>query len=118
MALADDLDLTDAQRARVQDIFDRMNAKARTLGASFIAAEAALDEAFTAGDLTEANLNALTAETSRLRGQLRAVHLAAHLEEAPVLNRHQTMMYNRARGYGAGDHSGHSGHTGHSGDDQ
>ncbi len=110
LELADTLDLTPDQIAQVQAIFDRMTAQARTLGAEFIDAEAALDAAFADQTMSAARLAALTAEAGRLRGALRAVHLAAHLEAAPVLSRHQTMLYNRARGYAGDAHGGHSGH--------
>ena len=108
LELAEELGLTDEQREAVQDVFDRMNAKARTLGAAFIAAEEALDRAFEGGTITEARLAELTEEAGALRAELRAVHLAAHLEVKPVLTRHQTMLYNQARGYADGkSHTNH-----------
>lgn len=108
LELADELSLTEAQRRTVKDVFDRMNAKARQIGAEFIAAEDALDIAFEDETITAQRLAELTTRSGTLRAELRAVHLAAHLEVKPVLNRHQIMLYNRARGYLDGD--GHSGH--------
>ena len=111
LELADELALSDAQRATVQAVFEKMNAKARALGAAFIAAEDALDAACEEGTITEERLAELTDAVGRLRAELRAVHLAAHLEVKPVLTRHQTMLYNQARGYADG--TGHGGHGGH-----
>ena len=108
LELADDLELGAHQVTQVQAIFDRMNAQARVLGAEYIAAEAALDAAFADRSVTPEALTALTQKAGHIRGALRAVHLAAHLEAVPILNRHQTMLYNRARGYDST--SGHGAH--------
>lgn len=108
LELADDLRLSDTQRSTVEDVFDRMNAKARKIGGDFIQAEGALDAAFEEGSITAQALADLTARSGALRSELRAVHLAAHLEVKPVLTRHQLMIYNKMRGYAGG-----SGHTGH-----
>lgn len=111
LELADTLELSDVQRAEVQAIFDAMNAQARALGAEYVAAEAALDDAFESKAVTPEQLAALTRDAGALRAELRAVHLAAHLRTTPILSRHQTVLYNRERGYAAGDnHSGHGGH--------
>jgi Spy/CpxP family protein refolding chaperone len=113
LELADELGLSEEQRAQVQAIFERMNAQARALGIRYIEAEAALDVAFADRSVTPGTLAALTQEAGQVRASLRAVHLAAHLEAAPILTRHQTMLYNKARGYDSG--AGHSG-NGHSHD--
>ena len=109
--LAEDLDLTSEQETAVQAIFDAMNAKARTLGETLIEAEAALDAAFESGDIDTESLDSLLAEAERVRADLRAVHLAAHLEATPVLTRHQRMTYAKLRGYDTG--GGHDGHGDH-----
>lgn len=104
---------TPEQRERVQKIFDDMAGKARTLGATIIAEEAALESAFRAGTIDEASLRDRVARIETLRGQLRAVHLAAHLETRAVLSPAQIARYNELRGYQTGsEHSGHQ-HKGH-----
>ena len=112
LELSEELSLTDAQVTQIQEIFERMNAEARTLGQDYIAAEAALDAAFADRTVTDETLAQLTQAAGAARSALRSVHLAAHLDAAPLLTRHQTMLYNRARGYDSdgGAHSGHSGH--------
>jgi hypothetical protein len=48
-------------------------------------------------------LRAKIAEIEAVRGELRYVHLAAHLETPEILTPHQVATYNRLRGYGADD---------------
>ncbi|MCV3269858.1 hypothetical protein [Roseobacter sinensis] len=107
LELADALALTAEQRAAVEDIFARMNADARRLGAELVAAEAALGASFAEDKVDSAVLTALVAEAGRIEADLRAVHLAAHLETKPLMSRHQVMLYNQARGYRGGGHGGH-----------
>lgn len=113
LELSGELSLNEEQRRQVQAIFDRMQAAAQQVGAEYIAAEAALDAAFADGvPLTADQVGTLTEAASARLAELRAVHLAAHLETRPVLTRHQTVLYQRLRGYseGQGGHTGHGGH--------
>ncbi|GHF38364.1 Spy/CpxP family protein refolding chaperone [Seohaeicola zhoushanensis] len=109
LELADDLDLDPAQRAAIKAIFDAMQAEAKRLGSEFVDVEARLNAAFAEGAIDTARLTALTAEAGRIRGELRAVHLAAHLDVKPLLTHHQIMTYQRLRGYDDG-HAGHGMH--------
>src|SRR5215831_5379806 len=59
--LAQQLQLTDAQRRDVQASFDRMSAAAKPLGGQLIAQEQALDQLFAKGDITQDRLGAATA---------------------------------------------------------
>ncbi len=109
LELADDLSLTPAQRAETEAIRAQMLAEARPLGETLIAAEAALDALFAGGTPDAAAVAAATMEIARIEGQLRAVHLSAHVALKPILTRHQRMIYARTRGYATGkqdhDHS-------------
>lgn len=109
--LADELELSTDQLARIEAIFAAMQAEAQALGAEYVAAEAALDAAFAESVITQAQLRQLIARAAEIEAELRAVHLAAHLETTPILTRHQTVLYNRARGYDSG--GGHGGHSDH-----
>ncbi len=111
--LADALDLSVDQRARIEAIRVEMAGRARALGADFVAAEAALDAAFEAGTITLARLAEMTARSSEIEAELRAVHLAAHLQVRPLLSRHQVAVYGRLRGYGAAGALSHGEHGGH-----
>lgn len=106
LALAGELGLSAEQTGQVQTIFDAMQVRAQVLGADYVAAEAALDESFASGAITPADLTDLTAQAAEIAAELRAAHLAAHLETLPVLTRHQIMTYNTLRGYGD-ENAGH-----------
>lgn len=110
--MADTLDLKEAQKADIKAIFVRMNAAARELGADLVAAEAELEEAFASGSADARDVSALTARIAEIEGRLRAAHLTAHLETAPLLTRHQKRLYTIERGYleNGAQHRGHGGH--------
>jgi Spy/CpxP family protein refolding chaperone len=108
LELEKELGLTAEQRQRVQAAFDRMKARARELGAKYIAAERAIDRAFKAGGTDEATVAALVAEAHRLLGEVRVSHLAAHVEITPLLTAEQSARYAHLRGYANGsDHDKH-----------
>lgn len=98
-----DLKLSAEQRTATQALFDRMNEQARTLGAQLIEAEGHLDGAFATGSISAESLAMMTSHIGRIRGELRAVHLGAHLEMRKILSEEQVHAYNMARGY----HEGH-----------
>lgn len=105
--LADSLALSDEQRRAVEEIFGAMQGRARELGRRILDAEKALDAAFAGGQQTDTALAAAVAEIARLQGELRTVHLQAHLATRELLTRHQIQEYDRLRGYGSGhDHAG------------
>jgi len=106
---ADDLKLSPETRDEIQTIFDKMNAEARRLGALYVDAEQRLEIAFSDGTVGAEALEQLLSEAEALRAALRRTHLQAHLATAPLLTRHQKMIYARLRGYETGDGHGHSG---------
>jgi hypothetical protein len=84
-----------------------MKASAQRLGQQVIAAESALDQAFSAGTADEAVIHDATGRIALLNGELRAVHLVAHLKTKRLLSDQQVSAYNEARGYsvpGSSDH--------------
>ena len=97
--LAQELQLTDAQRRDIQAIVDRMSTAAKLLGGELIAQEETLDRLFAKGDITPDRLTAATAAIAELQGRLRAVHLTAHLETRDLLNQGQIARYEQLRGY-------------------
>ena len=103
LELADSLALTAEQRGIARVIFDGMQGRARELGGRILEAEKALDAAFAGGEQTEEALAAAVAEIARLQGELRTVHLQAHLATRALLTEHQIHEYDRLRGYAA-DH--------------
>lgn len=112
LELADELKLTAEQRQAVKAAFDRMKAKARTLGEAYIKAEKAVDQAFKSGTANASEVAARVAEANRLLGEVRLSHLQAHVEITPILTPEQRARYAELRGY-AGGSTGGSAHQHH-----
>jgi Spy/CpxP family protein refolding chaperone len=111
LELADQLKLSDGQRRQIQNIFDRMSAAAKPLGAELVEHERALDQLFAKGEISTDRLARETTAIGELGGRLRSVHLAAHLETRALLSPDQIGTYERLRGYrDAGPSPGHQHH--------
>lgn len=104
--LADSLALSAEQRRGVEVTFAEMQGRAKALGRQILDAERALDAAFAAGGITEEALVTAVTRIADLQGELRAVHLRAHLATRETLTRHQIHEYDRLRGYGGGHEHG------------
>jgi hypothetical protein len=103
LELTDALALTPAQRTATEDILAPMQAAAQTIGRTLVDTEARLDEAFRSGTIGPEELTELTTEGARLEGDLRAVHLGAHLAMKEVLTVEQVRRYDELRGYASMD---------------
>ena len=101
LELADEIDLTAAQREEIQSLFEAMQARAIEAGARFIEAEAALESAFQSGKITPAELRERLDTIAERRSDLRYVHLEAHLQTLDIITDEQIEQYNSLRGYGA-----------------
>ena len=111
--LAEPLQLSAEQRQKTQAIFAAMQTEAVRLGTQLIARERALDTLFAAGTLSEAHVDQLVTEIATMQGQLRAVHLRAHLVQRTILTPDQVRRYDTLRSYNTSSHD-HSGpHRGH-----
>jgi len=108
LEMKDALGLTDTQVRAMTALRREMADRAVPLGRALIEAERALNLLFAAGAPSSAEIEAATARIAGIEGRLRAVHLVTHLRAAPLLTRHQTMLYNRARNGGSVGHGGHS----------
>lgn len=93
------LNLTGDQKAAITAIMGRMSTSAKALGAKILDRERILDGQFAKGTITPELLTQETAEIGQLEGQLRAVHLEAHLETKALLNVEQIAAYDKMRGY-------------------
>ena len=98
--LAGDLGLSEQQLQAVQAVFARMRTEAQSLGAMIVEREAMLDRLFVEARIDAGLLEAETTAIAELQGQLRRVHLAAHLDTRTVLTPEQVDRYDTARGYG------------------
>lgn len=101
--LASELQLSDEQRQRTQEIFDAMQAQARDLGERIIEAERELDMRFKHGHIDPQALADATTAIGTLYGELRFTHLTAHLGVADLLDAEQVAAYDRLRGYEAAE---------------
>lgn len=104
LELADQLALTDAQRARMQALYEAMKAEAVPIGERLIAQEADLDGQFAAKTITPASLAAVTDAIGATQGQLRAAHLKYHLLTTEALTPDQVRSYAVLRGYAGSAH--------------
>lgn len=95
--LAGPLALTPAQLQAVEELVTAMRGEAQALGHAIIAAEAALDSLFRADTVDGAAVAAQVAEIARLNGELRLVHLKAHMATTALLSPDQVDAYVRAR---------------------
>ncbi|HXV85466.1 MAG TPA: hypothetical protein VD793_02150 [Gemmatimonadales bacterium] len=102
LELAGPLELTAAQHVAVSGIQVTMERDARRLGGMLVEQERKLDRAFAGGTIDDATLTAHTAVIGRLQGELRLVHLRAHIGVRRLLTPEQVQIYNRLRGYPGG----------------
>jgi hypothetical protein len=100
--LATELGLQPAQTTELARIFDAMKAAALPLGRELVARETELDRLFATRRATDETVLALTREIGRLQGELRAVHLNAHVATVAVLSPAQVARYDDLRGYASG----------------
>ena len=99
LELREKLNLSPGQVTATTASFSRMQEAARPLGAELVERERSLDAAFRDGTATPARLQEDTAAIGVLQGQLRAVHLTAHIEMRSVLTPAQVATYDTLRGY-------------------
>jgi hypothetical protein len=111
LELAVGLGLSPEQRAHTEAIFTQMQASARRLGAQLVEAERELDMLFRSRQVVGPSLDRAVERIASLLGQLRAVHLRAHVEQALVLTPEQTASYAKLRGYAANGESQGGQHT-------
>lgn len=111
LALAEQLQLTPEQLSKTRDIEAAMRARAKTLGAALLDAEAQLDALFASKQIDDRALTASVQRIGELQSELRRTHLEAHLEQTALLSTAQTARYIELRGYGhPQDHTMHEHH--------
>lgn len=100
---ADRMKLSSAQLAATQELFATVNRTAKELGKQIIEREDELLRIFGSQAADESRVKHLTAEIGRLQGELRALHLTAHLKERSLLSPEQVRIYDEARDYIPGE---------------
>lgn len=99
LELQEELDLSASQVEEISAVYEQMRTDAVAAGERFIAAEAALSDAFAGSDLSEERLRDLLAEAAEARAELRFIHLSRHLSTPELLSDAQIRTYNVLRGY-------------------
>jgi hypothetical protein len=113
-AIADGaLAATPEQTERIRHIFGRMKSDAQRLGARILAEEHRLETLFRTAAIKEAEVRSRVARIAALQGELRAVHLTAHLATRAALSEAQVARYNELRGYASGAAADHRHQHGH-----
>lgn len=110
LELAGQLKLSAAQRKKTQAILESMKSQAMSLGKQLVEKEQFLDSRFAEGTISGAELEQLVTDIAAIQGQIRVVHLRAHLAQRALLTPDQIRIYGSLRGYqqsGADDGHGH-----------
>jgi len=102
LELAAQLSLSPAQKASTEAIFERMQARAIASGKRLIDEERNLDALFASKAISASLLHQALDAIASLQGEVREIHLQAHLEQAEVLSAAQAMKYWHLRGYADG----------------
>ena len=99
LQLATELGLSDAQRKATDSLYASMRQRALSIGRQIVEAERTLDRAFVNGAIEPATLRSQVGAIATLQGELRAVHLEAHLAQHALLTPEQVAQYDVLRGY-------------------
>lgn len=96
--LKKELAITPEQESRVDAIRRAMLERAQAIGRRIVELEQGLDAAFKAERITDADLKQRAGEIAKLQGELRTVHLQAHIVTKRVLTPEQVKKYYELRG--------------------
>jgi hypothetical protein len=99
LELRDRLALTWKQVSDIERLAGEMKQEAQRLGQSIVSAERDLDRTFKEQSADEASIRLATAKLASLNGDLRALHLGAHIKTRRFLTDAQISAYDAARGY-------------------
>ena len=101
--IAEKLGLSPDQLAATRALFEDVHTKAQALGKQILAREDELGALFCEQHADADKVRQLTAEIANLQGQLRALHLTAHVHERGLLSTEQVAKYDALRTYVPGE---------------
>lgn len=111
LALAAELGLSAAQKARTESLFRSMEARAIEYGRPLVEEERRLDQMFLSKAINQRTLAASLKRIAELQASVRQVHLETHLAQVEILSPAQVSKYMTLRGYtdapAGTPHSGH-----------
>ena len=99
LELKEEIPLSQDQVEKVQVLFEQMREAAIPAGERLIAAEAALEAAFSNGEVDQSSLRDLLARSESARTELRFIHLSQHYKTIQFLTPVQIERYKVLRGY-------------------
>ena len=102
------LELSQQQQFKTQQLYTAMKREAVRIGLLIVEEERRLDELFALTTVTDELLMSGLNKIAILRGELRYVHLKAHLQQKTILSSEQIRRYDQLRGYK--NHQGHHAH--------
>ena len=105
--LSEPLQLSEAQRAKMQELFAAMKTETVPLGEKLIAEEAELERQFAGKTITETSLTKAMQSIGAAQAALRAAHLKYHLTTAELLTPAQIQHYAELRGYSGSPQTKH-----------
>lgn len=101
LELAEALELTPAQEERIRATYEAMQSDAAATGERIIEVERHLTDAFGSATADSTQVARMTDHWGSLQGELRSIHLLAHVATKAVLTEDQVREYDRLRGYAA-----------------
>ena len=90
--------LSEEQQKDIQALCDGVQESAREKGDAIIKKEEQLESMFRSGKANESDVKKLSGEIAQLRGELRALHMIAHIEARKILTKEQLAVCNPERG--------------------
>lgn len=100
LELSEKLLLSSQENSKAQAVYDKMHTEAVRVGKQVVDKEKTLDALFASGAINDEQLVAVVNDIARLQGELRIIHLRAHLEMRKLLSTEQLANYDELRGYG------------------
>ena len=105
--LKSELQLTPDQVKKTEVVRQGVIGAATTKGEEIVEAEEELEKLFKSGSINEKQLRAKLEQIGKLRGELRFVHLQAHLKMKKILTETQIAKYYDLRSGSQEKHEGH-----------
>ena len=102
-----ELQLTPDQVKKTEVVRQGVIGAATTKGEEIVEAEEELEKLFKSGSINEKQLRAKLEQIGKLRGELRFVHLQAHLKMKKILTETQIAKYYELRTASPEKHEGH-----------
>lgn len=100
---ADRMKLSPEQLAATRALFSSVQEKAKALGRELVDREDELDRLFRTQTADQAHVKRLVQQIATLQGELRGVHLSAHVSERELLSPEQVRIYDELRNYVPGE---------------